>query len=76
MRVLAADSTWIGVEWDTFGTVEQLGELAVIRTEEGLLHIQRVQLNNSVTSGLKSLEIYTAPRQQCVVELEDGTKYV
>ncbi|MDR2275762.1 MAG: FecR family protein [Sphingobacterium sp.] len=72
--LLVADSTWIRVDQDTFGTIVQLGELAVTRTREGLLRIQRQPVENSVTSSLKNLEIYTAPRQQCVVELEDGTK--
>ena len=35
MRVLAADPTWIRVERDAFGTIEQLGELAVIRARGG-----------------------------------------
>ena len=61
-------------ERDTFGKIEQLGELAVIRIREGLLRIQRALLNNSNTSGLKSLKIYTALWQQCVIELEHDTK--
>ncbi|QIH35257.1 FecR domain-containing protein [Sphingobacterium sp. DR205] len=72
--LLATDSTWIRVEQDTFGKIVQLGELAVTRTEEGLLRIQRNQINSSNAPSLKNLEIYTGPRQQCVVELEDGTK--
>lgn len=72
--LLAADSTWIRVEQDTFGTLLQLGELAVTRTGEGLLRIQRKPEENKDISSLKCLEIYTAPRQQCVVELEDGTR--
>lgn len=72
--LLAADSTWIRVEQDTFGTLLQLGELAVSRTLEGLLRIQRKPMAGGETSALKSLNIYTAPRQQCVVELEDGTR--
>jgi len=71
--LLAADSTWIRVEQDTFGTLGQLGELAVSRTLEGLLRIQRKPMAGGETT-LKSLNIYTAPRQQCVVELEDGTR--
>lgn len=72
--LLAADSTWIRVDRDTFGTIAQLGELTVLRTEEGLLRIQRSQMNSSNAPSLQNLEIYTGPRQQCVVELEDGTK--
>lgn len=72
--LLAADSTWIRIEQDTFGTLLQLGELAVNRTGEGLLRIQRKPMAGGEKSALKSLNIYTAPRQQCVVELEDGTR--
>ncbi|WP_313420028.1 FecR domain-containing protein [Sphingobacterium multivorum] len=71
--LLAADSTWIRVEQDTFGTLLQLGELAVTRTGEGLMRIQRKSMAGGETT-LKSLNIYTTPRQQCVVELEDGTR--
>lgn len=74
MRVLDADSTWIRVKQDTFGKIVQLGELAVARTEEGLLSIQRKPMVGHETSDLKNLNIYTALRQQCVVELEDGAK--
>ncbi|WP_313240015.1 FecR family protein [Sphingobacterium multivorum] len=72
--LLAADSTWIRAGQDTFGTIAQLGDLAVIRTQEGLLRIRRKQMKNGHISNLKSLDIYTAARQQCVVELEDGTR--
>lgn len=44
------------------------------RTGEGLLRVQRKPVERSVISSLKNLEIYTAPRQQCVVGLEDGIK--
>jgi len=72
--MLAADSTWVRAGQDTFGTIVQLGDLAVSRTREGLLRSQREQVQNSHISNLESLDIYTAPRQQCVVELEDGTR--
>ncbi|PUV22768.1 FecR domain-containing protein [Sphingobacterium athyrii] len=72
--LLATDSTWIRVEQDTFGKIVQLGDLTVTRTEEGLLRIQRNQINSSNALSLKNLEIYTGPRQQCLVELEDGTR--
>lgn len=72
--LLAADSTWIRIGQDTFGTIAQLGDLTVTRDQEGLLRIQRKQLQRGHLSNLKSLDIYTAPRQQCVVELEDGTR--
>ncbi|MGJ1417967.1 hypothetical protein [Sphingobacterium multivorum] len=55
--LLAADSTWIRVEQDTFGTLLQLGELAVTRTGEGLMRIQRKSMAGGETT-LKSLLTY------------------
>jgi hypothetical protein len=72
--LLSTDSTWVKVKPDKFGAIMQLGDLAVTRTKEGLLQIQRKQVTKDNTSTLKSLEIYTEPQQQCVVELEDGTR--
>ena len=73
--LLAADSSWIRIEQGTFGEIVRLGELAISRTKEGLLRIERKQrAQHDVPAGRTSLDIYTGPRQQCVVELEDGTQ--
>ncbi|WP_286778357.1 FecR family protein [Sphingobacterium thalpophilum] len=72
--VLSADSSWIRVEQDTFGEIMQLGNVVINRTTEGLLRVQRKYGANDVADGRTSLDIYTGPRQQCVVELEDGTQ--
>jgi len=72
--LLVGKSTWIKVDQDNVGTIQQVGDLLISRTKEGLLKMERSHGHGHEAPTIANLEIYTKARQQCVVEIEDGTR--
>lgn len=72
--ILLGDSTLIRVDQDQFGIIQQIGDLVISRTDAGLLRLKRNAMDGQeAPSTIKDVMIYTGARQQCVMELEDGT---
>ncbi|WP_400260878.1 FecR domain-containing protein [Sphingobacterium sp. SG20118] len=72
--LLVGESTWIEVYPDDVGIIKQVGDLLISRTKEGLLKIERREGYGHEAPTIEHIEIYTKARQQCVLEIEDGTR--
>lgn len=72
--LLVEDSTWLKVESSAVGNIRQVGDLLISRTKEGVLKIERRAVYGHDKPRIKNLIVYTGPKQQCVMELEDGTR--
>lgn len=72
--IYLGDSTVIRVTADHVGQIRQVGNLLISRTKEGVLRLERrSNASRGPIVAMVDPVIATTVRQQCVVQLEDGT---
>lgn len=70
----AGDSTWIEIDRESRGKITQVGSLLISRAEDGVLYISQTAAETQETPKIAQIYLYTKPRQQCVIQLHNGTR--
>lgn len=72
--IYVTGSGWVEVNKETRGRVQKVGHLLVSRADDGVLEISQESTREEVSSAINKIQIYTRPRQQCVVQLHNGSR--
>lgn len=70
--IFQGDSVWMEVSPDTLGVLGNIGDLEVSRMEDGLIVFDRIS-ETKPNYTADNIVVYVPAKQQCVIELEDGT---